>query len=100
MFEGLTTGAPIAIQFFNEDQRSGDHDTVKTLYEPGHADLTYDARFGIRDYRGGGRASAEAIARVAAGGIAKQLLMHHFGVTIKAWVSQVGHISMPDGHLT
>ncbi|MGB0645770.1 MAG: chorismate synthase [Bradymonadia bacterium] len=98
IFEGVTTGAPIAIQFFNEDQRSGDYDTVKGLYRPGHADLTYDARFGIRDYRGGGRASArETIARVAAGGIAKQLLMHYFGVTIKAWVCQIGHVVMPEG---
>jgi chorismate synthase len=97
VFEGISTGTPIAIQFINKDHKSKDYETVKALYRPGHADLTYDARFGVRDYRGGGRASArETVARVAAGAIAKQLLMHHFGVIIKTWVCQIGHISMPD----
>jgi chorismate synthase len=98
IFEGVSTGTPIAIQFINKDHQSNDYETVKALYRPGHADFTYDARFGVRDYRGGGRASArETVARVAAGAIAKQLLMHHFGVVIRSWVCQIGTVSMPSG---
>ncbi len=97
VFEGVTTGTPIAIQFINEDHKSKDYESVKSLYRPGHADFTYDARFGVRDHRGGGRASArETIARVAAGAIAKQLLLHHYGVVIKSWVCQIGSIAMPN----
>lgn len=97
VFEGQTTGTPIAIQFKNEDQRSRDYDNVKSIYRPGHADLTYDARYGIRDYRGGGRASArETIGRVAAGAIAQQFLTQRFGVKIMSWVHQIGHLHIPN----
>ena len=75
VFEGRTTGTSIAIAVRNEDQRSRDYGDIKDLYRPGHADFTYDARYGFRDYRGGGRSSArETICRVAAGAVAKKLL--------------------------
>jgi len=75
VFEGLSTGTPIAMVIFNENQKSGDYDTVKELFRPGHADFTYFHKYGFRDYRGGGRSSArETAARVAAGAIAKLLL--------------------------
>ena len=97
IFEGQTTGTPIAIHFRNEDQRSRDYEATKAIYRPGHADLTYDARYGIRDHRGGGRASArETVARVAAGAVAQQLLTQKFGVRINSWVSQIGEIQMAE----
>ena len=96
IFEGITTGTPIAVHFYNEDQHSKDYDSVASLYRPGHADLTYDARYGIRDHRGGGRASArETIARVAAGAIAQQFRALRFGIEIMSWVQQIGSILMP-----
>ena len=92
IFEGQTLGTPIAMLIPNEDQRSKDYQHIAQTYRPSHADYTYQAKYGIRDYRGGGRSSArETAARVAAGAIAKQLLTHA-GIRINAYVSSVGHI--------
>ncbi len=75
VFEGLTTGTPVSLLIRNEDQRSKDYGEIKDVYRPGHADLTYDAKYGIRDYRGGGRSSArETASRVAAGAVARKIL--------------------------
>jgi len=91
VFEGLTLGTPIALLIRNEDQRPGDYREVEHKYRPSHADYTYAAKFGIRDWRGGGRTSArETAARVAAGAVARTLLARRWGVEIVAWVSQVG----------
>lgn len=96
VFEGKSTGTPIAMLIPNEDQRSKDYSHNTDVYRPSHADYTYDAKYGIRDYRGGGRSSArETAARVAAGAIAKLLLKHH-GVEIFAHVSAVGKIQAPN----
>lgn len=93
VFEGETTGTPIAILVRNQDQRSRDYAEIKDLYRPGHADHSFDARFGRRDYRGGGRSSArETVARVAAGAVAKKLLSHAFGCEIVGYVRQVGDV--------
>ena len=90
VFEGKTTGTPIALLIRNEDQRSKDYSHIATQYRPSHADYTYQVKYGIRDYRGGGRSSArETAARVAAGAIAKMILKHA-GVSVQAYVSQVG----------
>src|SRR5580658_7601469 len=87
--EGLTTGTPIALQIENVDQRSKDYSETKELYRPGHADFTYDRKYGIRDHRGGGRASArETAMRVAAGAVARKVLGP--GVTIRGALIQVG----------
>lgn len=92
VFEGKSTGTPIALVIENEDQRSKDYSHIQNTFRPSHADYTYEAKYGIRDYRGGGRSSArETAARVAAGAIAK-LLLKELGVTISAYVSQVGEI--------
>ena len=98
VFEGKTTGTPIAILIMNSDQRSGDYSQIKDKYRPGHADYTFDAKFGFRDYRGGGRSSArETTARVAAGAVTKKLLDGQ-GVRIVGYVTQVGHLvaDVPD----
>lgn len=98
VFEGRTTGTPIAVLIRNEDQRSSDYSDIKDKYRPGHADYTFDAKFGFRDYRGGGRSSArETPARVAAGAVAKKLLATH-GVRVVGYVKQVGHVvaDIPD----
>ena len=93
LFEGRTTGTPIAILVRNEDARSRDYAKIKDLYRPGHADHAYDAKYGVRDHRGGGRASArETVARVAAGAIAKKLLREEVGAEVLAWVAQVGDV--------
>jgi chorismate synthase len=93
VFEGRTTGTSIAILIRNEDQRSRDYQDIKDLYRPGHGDYTYDAKYGVRDYRGGGRSSArETTARVAAGAVAKKVLFEAFGGGILAYVKQVGHV--------
>lgn len=95
-FEGKSTGTPIAMLIPNEDQRSKDYSHNTDVYRPSHADYTYDAKYGIRDHRGGGRSSArETAARVAAGAIAKLLLKHH-GIEIFAHVSAVGRINAPN----
>jgi len=88
----VTTGAPISLMIENTDQRSKDYDEIRDIYRPGHADYTYDAKYGLRDYRGGGRSSArETAARVAAGAIARRLLVD---VTIRAAVVQIGKIGI------
>jgi chorismate synthase len=95
VFEGKSTGTPIALVIENADQRSKDYSHIATKFRPSHADYTYQAKYGIRDYRGGGRSSArETAARVAAGAIAK-LLLRRRGVSIQAYVSQVGEIKAP-----
>lgn len=95
VFAGLTTGTPIAILIRNQDQRSKDYTEIRDKYRPGHADFTFDARFGHRDYRGGGRSSArETVARVAAGAIAKKLIREAFGGMIVGYVCQVGSIAI------
>src|SRR5688500_1695181 len=95
VFEGRTTGTPIAILVRNADQRSRDYDDIKDLYRPGHADYTYDAKYGVRDHRGGGRASArETVARVCGGAIAKKLLAHSIGTQIVGYVKQIGDIAI------
>lgn len=92
VFEGRTTGTPIALLFVNEDAHSKSYDAVRDVYRPGHADYTYDARYGHRDHRGGGRASArETAARVAAGAIARQWLAGR-GVDVIGWVARVHDI--------
>lgn len=99
IFEGMTTGTPIGFQIKNKDQHSGDYSNIRELYRPSHADFTYDQKYGIRDYRGGGRSSArETIARVVAGSIAKQLLAN-CGITIQAYVSRVGEIELDKSYL-
>ena len=93
VFEGQTTGTSVAILIRNTDQRSKDYSDIKDKYRPGHADYTYDARYGFRDYRGGGRSSArETTARVAAGVIAKKLIEREFGGQIIGYVCQVGGV--------
>jgi len=95
-FDGKSTGTPIAMLIPNEDQRSKDYSHNTDVYRPSHADYTYDAKYGIRDHRGGGRSSArETAARVAAGAIAK-LLLKHYGIEIFAHVSAVGKINAPN----
>lgn len=92
VFEGKTDGTSIGILFKNTDQRSGDYGDIKDKYRPGHADFTFDAKYGHRDYRGGGRSSArETVCRVAAGAIAKKLLAQH-GIRVLGYVKQVGDV--------
>jgi chorismate synthase len=94
IFEGKTTGTPIALVIRNEDQRSKDYSHIASQFRPSHADYTYQAKYGVRDYRGGGRSSArETAARVAAGAVAKMVLNHE-GVHIAAYVSQVGNLKL------
>lgn len=95
VFEGTSTGTPIAIVIENQDQRSKDYSHIAEAFRPSHADYTYEAKYGVRDYRGGGRSSArETAARVAAGAIAK-LLLKKSGIEINAYVSRVGEIEAP-----
>jgi chorismate synthase len=95
IFEGKTTGTPIAFVIWNENQHSQDYDKLKEVYRPSHADYTYQQKYGIRDHRGGGRSSArETASRVVAGAIAK-LVLKQSGIEITAYTSQVGHIAMP-----
>ncbi|EKE82749.1 chorismate synthase [Idiomarina xiamenensis 10-D-4] len=92
VFEGVTTGTPIALLIENSDQRSQDYGDIKDLFRPGHADYTYEHKYGIRDYRGGGRSSArETAMRVAAAGIAKKFLAQQ-GISIRAGLSQMGSV--------
>jgi chorismate synthase len=96
VFEGKTTGAPIGLLIRNTDQRSQDYSKIMDTFRPGHADYTYSQKYGVRDYRGGGRSSArETAVRVAAGGIAKKWLQEYFGVTIRGYMSQLGEIEIP-----
>jgi len=97
VFEGKTTGTPIAILIRNQDQRSQDYGDIKDKYRPGHADFTFDAKFGFRDYRGGGRSSArETTVRVAAAAIAKKLLRVTHGIEVIGYVDQVGQLRAAD----
>ena len=94
VFEGKTTGTPIGLLIENTDQRSKDYGNIKDVFRPAHADYTYFQKYGVRDYRGGGRSSArETAMRVAAGGIAKKYLSERYGVTIRGYLSQLGDIS-------
>lgn len=94
VFEGKTTGTPIAFIIWNQNQHSKDYDHLKEVYRPSHADYTYQQKYGIRDHRGGGRSSArETASRVVAGAIAK-LVLRQAGVDIRAFTSQVGPIAM------
>jgi chorismate synthase len=95
VFDGKSTGTPIALIIHNQDQRSKDYSHLEKTFRPSHADYTYQAKYGVRDHRGGGRSSArETAARVAAGAIAKTLLAEH-GVSIAAYVSEVGDVVAP-----
>src|SRR5512143_504246 len=94
VFEGVTTGTPVSLMIENEDQRSKDYGEIKDKFRPGHADYTYWAKYGIRDYRGGGRSSArETASRVAAGAVARKVLAHVLGpaVVIRGALIQIGH---------
>jgi chorismate synthase len=98
IFDGVTDGTPIGIVFRNTDQHSADYSDIRDKYRPGHADFTFDAKYGVRDYRGGGRSSArETLCRVAAGAVAKKMLRRE-GVEVLGWVRQVGTIvgDIPD----
>jgi chorismate synthase len=96
LFEGKTTGTPIALLIRNTDQRSQDYNKIIDTFRPGHADYTYWQKYGIRDPHGGGRASArETAVRVAAGAIAKKWLQQYCGLTIRAYLSQMGEIPIP-----
>ncbi len=96
VFEGKTTGAPIGLLIRNTDQRSQDYSKIKDTFRPGHADYTYSQKYGVRDYRGGGRSSArETAVRVAAGAIAKKWLKTKFGIEVRAYMSQLGEIEIP-----
>ncbi|HEY5713771.1 MAG TPA: chorismate synthase [Candidatus Gracilibacteria bacterium] len=91
-FEGKTTGTPIAIIVHNQDQRSKDYSKIKDVFRPSHADFGFMQKYGIRDYRGGGRSSArETVGRVAAGAIAKKILKEQFGTEVFGFTDQVGH---------
>ena len=98
IFEGKTTGSPVAFIVKNKDHHSDDYDDMKSLFRPSHADYTYFAKYGIRDYRGGGRSSArETVARVVGGALAK-LVLSQWGISIRAYTSQVGEISLEDDY--
>ncbi|MGE4658780.1 MAG: chorismate synthase [Gammaproteobacteria bacterium] len=95
IFEGVTTGTPIGLLVENVDQRSRDYGKIKDRFRPGHADYTYQQKYGIRDYRGGGRASArETVMRVAAGAIARKYLSQSLGVSIRGYLSQLGSLQL------
>ena len=93
VFEGQTTGTPIGLLIHNTDQRSKDYSDISKKFRPGHADFTYEAKYGLRDYRGGGRSSArETAMRVAAGAVAKKYLNERYGATIRGYLAQIGPI--------
>jgi chorismate synthase len=93
VFQGKTTGTPILLITFNKDAKPSDYEAMKDIYRPSHADYTYDIKYGLRDWRGSGRASArETLARVAAGAIAKKYLFEKFGTECISYVEQVGNI--------
>lgn len=96
IFKGITTGSSIGIIIKNTDIRSQDYNDIKNTYRPNHADFTYEKKYGIRDYRGGGRSSArETVIRVAAGAIAKKYLNQYYGIKIRGYLSQMGNIQCP-----
>ncbi|MGB6452205.1 MAG: chorismate synthase, partial [Steroidobacteraceae bacterium] len=95
LFEGRTTGTPIGMLIENTDARSRDYEKIKDLFRPGHADYTYQQKYGARDHRGGGRSSArETVMRVAAGAVARKYLAHRLGVRIHGYLSQVGALRL------
>ncbi len=95
VFEGRTTGTPIGLLVENTDQRSRDYEKIKDRFRPGHADYTYQQKYGFRDYRGGGRSSArETVMRVAAGAIARKYLQERLGVTIRGYLAQLGPLQL------
>ena len=95
VFEGRTTGTPIGLIIENADQKSKDYSKIKDKFRPGHADYTYIQKYGVRDYRGGGRASArETCMRVAAAGIAKKYLSEQFGVQVRGYLTQLGELEL------
>ncbi len=97
VFEGKTLGTPIAMMVENRDARPEDYEQMRHVYRPSHADMTYDFKYGHRNWMGGGRASArETLARVAAGAVAQEWLGREYGVEIVAWVAQVGNVTVPD----
>lgn len=99
VFEGRTTGTPIALMIRNLDQRSHNYDAIKDIYRPSHGDYPYDMKYGLRDYRGGGRSSArETAARVAGGAVALRLL-DELGIHIQAYTKSIGPIAVPDHEL-
>lgn len=101
IFEGKTTGAPICILLDNQDARPSDYDALKDVYRPGHADFTYEAKYGIRDHRGGGRSSIRITAPlVAAGELALQILKKEIPIKVKAYVSQIGQVSLTSAYQT
>ncbi len=96
VFAGKTSGTPIALLIRNQDQRSRDYGNLAATFRPGHADYAYTQKYGFRDYRGGGRASArETAVRVAAGAIARKWLCERYGVVVRGWMSQLGPIEIP-----
>src|SRR5213596_1813020 len=96
VYEGKTTGTAIGFLVRNEDQRSKDYSAIAEKFRPGHADYTYLQKYGVRDYRGGGRASArETVIRVAAGAIAKKWLGERYGVLVRGYLAQLGPKSIP-----
>src|SRR5262245_64956648 len=95
VFEGVTTGAPIGLLIENTDQRSRDYEKIKDRFRPGHADYTYQQKYGLRDYRGGGRSSArETVMRVAAGAIARKYLAERVGIRISGYLSRIGSLAL------
>ncbi len=95
VFEGRTTGAPIGLVVENTDQRSRDYERIKDRFRPGHADYTYQQKYGLRDYRGGGRSSArETVMRVAAGAIARKYLAERLGIRIYGYLAQIGTLTL------
>ena len=95
VFEGKTTGTSIGMIIKNSDQRSQDYGEIKDRFRPGHADFTYQQKYGIRDYRGGGRSSArETAMRVAAGAIAKKYLREQYGIEVRGFLSQIGKVKI------
>ena len=96
VFEGVTTGAPIGLIIRNKDQRSQDYSKIQEVFRPGHADITYLNKYGIRDFRGGGRSSArETAIRVAGGAIAKKWLKENKGIEVMGYLKQLGEIDIP-----
>lgn len=100
VFDGKTTGAPISMVVFNHTQRSGDYAEIASSYRPGHADYTFDCKYGFRDYRGGGRSSArETIARVAAGAVAAKIL-EQLGISVDAYTKSIGSVCISKEHFS
>lgn len=97
VFEGTTTGTPISLLIHNTDQRSRDYGAIKDQFRPAHADYTYYQKYGIRDYRGGGRASArETAMRVAGGAVARKCLLEGYGIVVRGYLAQLGPIGVED----